>query len=500
MNETLLRTTVMSTWLTMPWRTSHASMRWLMLALMAGALAMAVWLEIHADHPGVWRVNVLMVGASVACAWAFWLSAGVLTAIDARGLRLPGAERTVVNSLLLWGALTAGVPALILGAFGGNTVQAVLWFSVATCTGLAFALLPRWCAVLMGFLPMLVTGLRAHGLLPPPHTLATPANGGLALVALLAAITWRWHVLLRTQGGKKLGFGSAVVLQYRRAGIRGGLTGPSSLDEQQWIRQRPDWLQPRPALHNAGPATPVLALRVALGGLYLPKTLVSRLRAWGFMALILLSVSALLVFEGNDDAHVAIWHAIGPGIAAAVVFFGVLGLAVGAGGLVRSRWQRVNAELPLLALLPGLGSPAAQQRTLLRAIFGIPVSGLLLLLAGTLIASRFLPLHGLGLLLVALVPLAIIANLVASTLCTLGDRRLPVWGEWLQYGALTALTLASTLVPCTTLGDPPSDAIDRLEQGALAGWVALTPVIAWLVLRGWRAFITRPHPFLPTVD
>lgn len=492
---------MMSTWLVMPWRTSHASMRWLMLVLMAGALVTTLILGIHVGNPNAWRSGTALCSASVAFAWAFWLSAGTLTAIDARGLRLPGAERAVVYSLLLWGALTTGVPALLLGALGAHVLHALLWLAIAASAGLAFALLPRWCAIVMGFLPMLGTGLAAHALLPPWHTLMTPPNGAGALLALLVTVVWRWRVVLQKGRSNALGFGSAFVLQQGRQGTGTDSAGLGQMvDGSALIRQRPDWLQPKVAMRNAGPAAPVRALRMALGGMYLPKTLGSHLRPLVFPVLILLVASALLTFEGNGGSYTANTGAIGPAIAFAVVLFAGLGTAFGADALVRSRWKKVNAELPLLALLPGLGNAAAQRRHLLRSVLGTPVAFLLVLFVGVLVAPRFVPLHGLGLLLIALTPLAVIANLAASTLGTLGNRRPPCWGEWLRYGWLMAVILIGTIVPVTTLGAPPSNTVDGLERATLLGWIALMPGIAWLAWRGWHAFRRRPHPFLPTVD
>lgn len=498
MTETPLGKTSLMTLLAIPRHTLHASMRWLMLILVIGTLVTGLFLDIRVHTPRIWHLGILMYATGVACAWAFWLSASVLTAIDARQLRLPRVERTVAYSMLLCAVLTVGVPALLMGASGADTLQAMLWLALAASGGLAFALLPRWCAMLMGFLPMLSIGLHQHGLLPSLHALEGLAWGMAALAVLLAAIALRWRALLHAGGGRELGFGSAVVMQYRHQSMGNDWTGLQQMDSGQMIRRRPDWLQPRAALHDAGPAAPVLALRIALGGQYLPKTLGSQLRGWGLAAAVLLLVSGLLDLEGSSVA--AVWHSIVPSIVGMMVLFGGLGMALGTEMLVRSRWRRVNAELPLLALLPGLGDAAAQRRHLLRTVLGGPIGALALLLAGTLVAAWFMRLHGLGLLLVALTPPAVAINMLGATLCTLGNRQLPRWGEWLYYLPLVALILLGTLVPAITLDAPPSEAATHFEQATLLGWAAMAPAMAWLARRGWRAFVARPHPFLPTVD
>lgn len=490
----------LGTLLATPWRTTHASLHWLMLALMAGSLIAALAMGIHTDNARLWRVGMLLCCGSVGMAWAFWLSASALLAIDARRLRLPGVERNVVCALLLYGAITVGVPALLMGAFGADALQALLWLALAASGGLAFALLPRWCAMLMGFMPMLAGGLHQHGLLPSLHAPEGLAWGMAALAVLLVAIALRWRALLRSNGSKELGYGSAVVMQYRRQSMGNDWTGLQQMDSGQLIRQRPDWLQPRAVLRNAGPGAPVRALRIALGGQYLPKSLGSYLRGWVPAAFPLLLVPALMAFQSGGTVEHAIMNTVVQSVFGSMILFGGLGLAIGTSMLVRWRWRRVNAELPLLALLPGLGDVAARRRHLLRALFVFPASALGVLFAGMLVAAWLMHLHGLGLLLVALTPLAAAISMLASTLGTLGDRQLQRWGEWLYYLPLAALILCSLIVPVIALNSPPSEAVAHFEQATMLGWMAMALVMAWLAQRGWRAFITRPHPFLPATD
>ncbi len=490
----------LSTLLAVPWRTMHSSLRWLMLIMLIGSMAAAWALGVYSPTPGGRRLGVVLCCGAVGCAWAFWLSASALLALDARRLRLPGMERAVVFALLLYGVITVGAPTILLAAFGAAMGQAALWLALAASGGLAFALLPRWFAILLGFLPMWVIGLDHRHLLPPLHDAPWLQWEVLILAVLLAAIVMRWRRLLWVGDSDEASLSSAVVMQYRRR-YAGTGAGTPQADSGQLIRQRPGWLQPRVVLGDAGPRSRRFALRLALGGQYLPVTLGSRLRSAAPVLVTLSLLASWLAFSSDGDTHApplqAVLLPVFVGLLGAMLFFGGLMLAISTDLLVGWRWRRVNTELPLLALLPGLGTAHERRRDLLRVLFGLPVMGLAALLVMTVVAASFVHMHGLALLLVALPPFAAAGTMLAQTLCTLGDCRLPRWGEWLYYLLLATLILLSVIVPTLTFADSPSQAVTTLEQGMLLGWMVMVPVMIGLGRRGWRAFLGRPHPFLP---
>lgn len=482
----------LATLFALPWRTSHASLRWLMVVLMAGSLILAVVFGIHSPKPFLRGLGVGMCCASTGLAWWFWFSASVLLAQDAYRLRVPSAERVVALSLVLHGLIDVIVPALVLGALGANALLAALWLALAACGGLTFALLPRWLALPMGFVPMLAGDLWDHHLLPPLRDPHWPQSGAVALVVLLVVIVWRWRKVARDGDDRGMGFRGAVATQFRRQGTRGDWTGTRTMDSAQLIRQLPGWMQARATLRDAGPQNPVLTLRIALGGPYLPKTLGSHLRGAAPVMFSLLAVPALLLFQGDASAkRVTVLALVG----CIVLIFGLAASLLPA-SVVIQRWRRANAELPLLALLPGLGDAHAQRHQLLRTLFTGPVIGQVVLWTVMLAAAWLLHLRGLSLILPLMTLLAAACCMPTQTLCALGDRRLPTWGEWLFYLPIVALTMASLLIPALAIGNAPDPSIVVSERWTLLGWCVMALPMAWLAHRGWQAFNARSHPFL----
>jgi hypothetical protein len=338
--------------------------------------------------------------------------------------------------------------------------------------------------------------------LPPLTDPRWPTWGALALIVLLLVIVMRWRKLLRDDSDNALGFSSAMLMQFHRQGTAFSWGGMPQMDSGQMIRLRPDWMQPRASLRGVGPRSPVLALRIALGGYYMPKTLASHLCS-AAITLLPLSLSMLVLvvlFASNHDVRslgTTLEYA-GLGIVGWIGVFGGLMFTLIAAVQIRQRWQRVNAELPLLALLPGLGDADSQRRNLLRATFGIPVVAQTVLLAGVVILASVVHMHGSAMLLVMLPEFAAIGAMVAQALCTFGGCRLPAWGEWLIYIPLVALFFISAFIPMSALGKHPWQGAAMIEWWLLAAWMAMAVVLAWLGRRGWRALLRRPHPFLPT--
>jgi hypothetical protein len=164
--------------------------------------------------------------------------------------------------------------------------------------------------------------------------------------------------------------------------------------------------------------------------------------------------------------------------------------------VVHQRWKRTNAELPLLALLPGLGDARARRHVLLRAAFGTPVKVQLLLLACVLAAALVMHLSGLAVLLVALAQLAAVGAMAAQVLCTLGGYKPHVGVLASIYVVLAVLFCLSTFVPLLSADEHPWSGLALLEPALLASWIVLAAVLLWLGRRGWRGLLARPHPFL----
>ncbi len=485
-----------------PWRATHRSLRWVTLVVFAlcslGAVGVGIF--VHAPHWWLWSTIVYCVGAGYL--WAFLMPVLLLVSIDARHLCLPGVSGAVVGSLFLYGVLSVTVPTALLAAAGAPAASVALLVALAVATGLAFMLLPRYLSMAIGFLPALAIGLK--------HLLAIPSVGdprfipwGMgALAVLLLLDGWCWRRLLLADWNGELGLSSAMVMQIRRQGAGvmgqwGHLRQPSS---SQHVRQRPDWQQARADLRRVGPQTPVLALCTALGSWYMPQRWSSYLRqaAPVLLPLILfVPVMALMqAGEAHGDPWRRIWMSVGVGVVGWIGIFGAVGLAVVVPTRLRQRWTRVNAELPLLALLPGLGSASALRGYLLRAVLGKPLMAQALLLVVVLGAAITMHLSDEMLVCVAFAQLGCAGVVMALVLATLGGRDLPLWGTASLLIVAFLLISASTFLPLLTIGKNPWHFSSAEIPMLGAGWLALVVALCWLGRRGWQGLQQRPHPFL----
>lgn len=484
-----------------PWHSSRRSLRWLTLVIALACGLGAVAFGLFSPKPHWWIGSTIIYAFGIGYLWSFWMPTLLLLAIDARRLCLPGMQRAATLSLWLYAVPSLLLPVLVLGAGGADVRYVAELVALAMAGGAAFVMLPRWCAMMIGFLPALSIGLRRLAHLPPWSDPRWLLWGGLALLALLAADALRWRQLLRSDTDNELGFGSAMLMQFRRQGVTGGWNGLRQLDGGQMIRQRPDWMQPRADLRQAGPQSPVRALRVALGGWYVPKTLTGHLRAAapGLLPILLyIPVMAFMQVGESRHGHAArsALLSMGIGVVGWLGVFGGLMLTAMATLVIHQRWKRANAELPLLALLPGLGDARERRHALLRAALVTPVGAQLLLLACVLAAALVMHLPGLALLLVALAQLGAIGAMAAQVLCTLGGYRLHVGVLGSIYVVLTMLFCLSAFVPLLSAEQHPWSGIVPLEQALLAGWAVLAAILLWLGRRGWRGLLARPHPFL----
>lgn len=488
--------------LMVPWRSVHRGLRWLSLAIVIACMLGAIAAGLFAHAPRWWLASTAIYCLGAIYAWAFWLSSSLLLAIDARKLRLPGMQHAAHASLLLYGLLTVALPAFVLGVLGADASVVALLAALAAAGGLAFVLLPRWCAVVCGFLPALSTSARQFFQLPPWSDPRWLLWGSLTLAALLIVDVLRWRRLLHNDTDNELGFGSgsAMVMQFRRRGAMNNWSGLQQMDSGQLIRQRPDWMQPRADLRRTGPQFTVRTLRVALGGRYMPKTPVGHLRAAApvlLPILLMIPLMALMsVANHHDGTTRSILIGAGAGLGWTVMFGGLMFTAMTT-VLVRQRWKRSNAELPLLALLPGLGDARQMRRDLLRAVLTLPAVVQTLLLVVVLAIAAVAHLDGLATLLLALPQLAALGATVSQVLCTFGGRGLPTVAEWLIYTPILVLFLLSTIIPATTLDEHPWSGATLAESWLLAGWAVMAVVLLWVGRRGWRGLQAQPHPFMP---
>lgn len=483
-----------------PWRSTRASRRWFALAVMAVFLLGAVAVGVFMPGPRRWLACAMLYAVGSFVLWALWLSATLLLAIDARRLNLPGVQRVAIQGLVCYAVLTVGLPVLALNALPGTDIgEAALIVATASVGGLAFALLPGYVVSLVCLLPALRSSLQLVLPLPNLPDLGWQDWFMTSLILASSVITLRWHQLVRNGINHVSGLRRPLVVQFHRMDATGLLDGDPESGSVQMIRQRPNWLQPRAALRNAGPRSPVLALRIALGGRYLPRTLASHVCT---VAIVLLQVAAMgLVFTlALTDKHGTAFLQASLGFTALAFIGGscLLGgpmLALMIGAQLQQRWQRTHAELPLLALLPGLGDARARRRHFLHATLGIPATALAALLVVLLAAGLAIHLRGLNLLLLALPIPASLGATVMLVLRISGGRPLPAWGAWLLLMPLTVLLVLSVTIPAMSLATHASMLVAK--GWLLAAWCVMALVLAWLGQHGWHAFRQRPHPFLP---
>ncbi len=491
-----------STALVLPWRTVHRSLRWLgggfSLLLCIAALGVAI----HIGGRNGWRYGMMLYAFGVGYFWLCVMACLLLVAIDARRLCLPGVQRAAVASVLLYGAGSVLLALAMLLPLGGAAATIALVAALASCTGLAAALLPRYCTLSLGFLPALAIGAQHLVRIPLPGQPGFVVLGSAILTVLVSVCAIRWRQLLRAEAAAVTGMGSSMVMQYRRNGAASGAWWDDTMrdGDAASLRQRGPSASTI-LLDGVGPQAPVLALRVALGEGYAPQSLRGRWRRFARLGLPLLLFIPMMAAMQAGEAHGDVLHKVLEGVGANVMgWLGIMGgiaLMVMGSLLPWTRWRRANAELPLLALLPGLGDAAAQRRHLLRAALGRPLALQALLL--TLVLGAALAMHAgpLMLLFVTLTQLGCAATVVALTLGVFGGTPLPGWGLAVLMTAMLLLVSASTFVPMfATLGRHAQP----LGAGTIAGlaiaWAGAATLLLWLGRRGWLGLRQRPHPFL----
>lgn len=484
-----------------PWRSSQTNLRWLVLAILVATAIASIALIVFGTSRDTAHILTAMTpyafGLAYAC--AFLLSTLLILAADTRKLRIPGVPRIAGWSAVLYGVFGVGMPCTILAAFGLDVSVVAVVLMLAACAGLAFVLLPRYVAVLLCFLPSAHIFLRHLIHLPEMTDPRWLPWGLFTMIALLTICALRWRQLLGTEQLSRGWAGPMLAnLRYSR---NQGQWGFNTFNGTQFIRQRPDWLQARPDLRKTGPRWSANSLRVALGRWYVPQTTAGHaLQAIPWLFALAAYPVIMAFFIGNEKRHLDISTLLHSGGLLTIGWTGVFGAAMLAmvPTVALAQFQRnTNAELPLLALLPGLGEGSVLRASLLRAAFVKP--GVLFALLLILISGIALWLH-LGTALLACISLAMlgcIGTSFASTLCEFGGCARSAWGRALQVIAGFCLLLSTTSLSMTLSNSRERAAHPQILFWLIAAWLVFDVVQLLLGIRGWRGFVQRPHPFLP---
>lgn len=480
-----------------PWRSVSRSLRWLaavvlLLATLA-AVAVAVFSRVNS---AVLAATVL--GLGVVFLWAFFMPGMLLLAIDAHRLRLPGVQREIHASLALYAALCIVPAAALAGASGADAPTVGVLLALCAVAGFTFAVLPRYIAVVFGFVPALHAAFKHILHLPGPGEQGFVSWASVAILILLLVCTLRWQQL-RDAHELPEGLSGPLMLQLRRSGAWGHWNS-EQIDSPQVIRRRPDWLQARADLRGTGPGRPLATFRVALGHWYTPRTFVGHLHAMAPVLLpLLLGFGAMVLIGVANGRRPATLEALKVGGVAMIGWVGVFGsimLTLATVQLVHARWRKPNTELPLLSLLPGLGDTARTKRELLRAVLQRPLGAQAILLVVMLAAGLALHLPALGLLSVAVAQLGGAAVMAACVPAILGGRPLPTWGLALLLIVLFILIGLGSFLPLAAGGAHPWEQARHAIEIVLGLWLVAGVVLLWIGRRGWRALARRPHAFL----
>ena len=483
-----------------PWRVTHRSLRWLggTVSLLLCVAALACVLCVHGRNG--WRFGVALYAFGAAYFWLCVMACLLLTCIDARTMRLPGIQHTVVASLLLYALITVAVPLAMFVPVGGDAATIALVAALAASGGLLAALLPRYLVMLVGFLPALAVGARGVMHIPFPGQPGFAVLGSALLLVFVVVDVIRWRQLLCADAAPETGLGSTMVMQYRRNGAMGGAWADMArAGDNRSTRQGAGNAQPAVRLAGVGPQSPVLAMRVALGEGYAPQSLRGHWRRFAHLGLPLLLFIPVMAIMQAGEAHGDVLHKVMQGVCINVMLWlGVMGgMAVMVMGCVLpwARWRRANAELPLLALLPGLGDTASQRRDLLRAALTRPLAMQALLLA--LVLAAALAVHGgpLVMAFLALTQLGCAATIVAMACCMFGHTPLPGWGMAVLLTGIAVLAFASSFVPLLVVAGKGVGG--GILCALAAGWAAAAVALLWLGRRGWQGLQRQPHPFMP---
>jgi hypothetical protein len=481
-----------------PWRSARAPVRWVMCAFLfacvVAAMGMLVFMKDRNDAISS-ATNAL--GFGMIYVWAFFLSHTLLLALDARDLRIPRLNGTITVSLVVYAIVCIALPTLALAMFGAPMAGTAVIMALCVLGGLLFAWLPRYFSVTAAFVPMLMIRGRQMFDIPGP-TRPEFMSWALPLaIVLLLALLFRLRQLMRTRGMLEQGMRSPMVMQFRRCGTSGWGTIGGAFSNEALSRQ-PAWMQARADLRKVGPHTPLPAIRVALGGFYMPKT-------WQGVLLTMAQFSVGLLIIGFIVTMISLEHRIsfytalttvGLPITACGATFGTAAISVATIARFTQRWRKTNTELPLLALMPGLGDAGKMKREFLRVSLTRPMAWQ----AGftvVLIAGSFYMHVGTAVTLaIAAAQLGCMAVLPAILLRVLGGQPVRSWRFAAGTTLMFLLLNANCVLPILAKDIRLHPNIDYIALAIAALWVMIGLVVVYLGRAGWLSLRERPHAFL----
>lgn len=477
--------------LKLPWAASSGSSRWIVAFTLLLVLAVVVPAAKLYRGPGWVTVCVTLCMFAIGVLWLLLIPNALWLARDARNLRLPVIARLANASPWAYALLSVVAPALLLGAAGGHTLLLCALFTLVAAGCLAYVLLPATFASVLFLAGVLIGNFLPARFMPATgDPLLTSASMGALAVSALAV--WRWVHLLRAMSLDAGVWGRPVAWQYRLIREQGYFNALRSARDAQragwWA-----WLRPRPDLRGVGPGKPVRTLRMALGRATMPQTWSRQLATWT-LALVILALCLLLALSGGLSPHDLLAVLASPPFIGGI-FGGAAGAAlISCVGQIQGRWSSASAELPLLALLPGLGPPAPLRKRVVLACLLKPVGILLAALLAVWVIGDLQHSSSLFSLVALMFVGACMVLAAALVLGALGGKPVPGW-----VMILAAVALVLLLGFSFGLADQTDNPVRHASYGWLVlglSWLVALVWFALLAWRGWHALRRRPHPFL----
>jgi hypothetical protein len=476
----------MATVLRTPLRATPAYSRWTMLVVMVLLLALATALQCYQPlSPPSWIPALFSAFGEYLIGIGF-LAPCLLLAIDGAQLRLPGVQRPVVLGMLCYAVLSVVIPSVILCLAGSPPSMAFAFQALCLVIGLACGVMPRVFMITIMLTPSFLTAALTRFHHPVPQIITYLWIATAVFVAVTVA-AWRQQV--RKADPYRLNAGTALVMAWdggwKAKGWRAG-NAMQGFPLSTWRRSVAD-------VRGCGPQHLQRSLRVLLGGWLMPKTWPYTL---GLCAFVVLPITAfvMIMHAQFPGSLLDLWRAFRFYAVSWLANFTSLLLGVLTASLIQRRWMKANAELPLMALLPGLGEGSAQLKHVLQAsllptlCLQLPMTLLLCVAA----ATRHVSVGDAWSAVIG--QITALAFAPAFVLATLGGRALPNWVTGTVAGvslSMLGLSLgAGQWANAAQITDYPPLTLLMVVR------LAVPVFLAWLGYRGWHGLTQRPHPFL----
>jgi hypothetical protein len=479
--------------LVMPWVASPRYARLLTVLFIGGALivacAMAITGEAHVHR----EIFIFVLGFAVWSLWGSCLGSNLMLVRSARDLCLPRMQHDADLSLLLFAVLSLALPAVLCWMLGVAPLLAAAVFAAAAALGFAYMLLPLW----IGFplLMALVFVVMTHGLNEP----VLACWGAAAALTGVDLLRW-WQLRTATEVPRDGMRAAALFYCYRRDAMANG--GWYSFTQK--LLQERVTVPLHARLKDIGPGHVVGSIRFALGGYGMPKPFASRLQdigrllvfVWMFVLCCLLA-PLLASPTPAGGARGTLLHWGSPLLTFGAVMTCCIAVNVFAGH-ARALWRKSDAELPLLALLPGLGTGASGKRSAVTALLAPPGVFLACTCAVLCIATLALHATGWAYASLALCCTGALVLTAAVTLASLCGRPMHTAEYVLLYivQLVLSMLLLVKAMPTDQYHGPHPGLIGVVPVWLLVLWSIYLLVLAVLAVHGAHELRKRPHAFL----